>query len=324
MGSSRASTTFSAAGSCECAPHSSLVFYSPTLFDPYLPLAEFPEIVQCPVGYAVFSGTAITPTLLQAYPRDVTDYPVLDVLRADTPPSVKLLPYGLPHSAHSLLLISRWLDAIKTCVVATREAGPASEIPPANKRQLLARESCSSFLYYATGSRRCSGVLIKISLTKRHDLFMLLWNLVSPVLDRVTVEVGLDDDDMEPMVFAVTRKRDVKKLLQDVPHLQDFVGITRATSLPPGLVCLSETPALLDPLLQPHAVKILSENSDLLELMHFTDQNEEPILGQAQTPRKALRFVFRLPVDSGGKSGDNSGGTKMIELAVHYIELLHK
>lgn len=205
-----------------------------------------------------------------------------------------------------------------------REAGPASETPPANRRQLLARETCSSFLYYATGSRRCSGVLVRISLTKRHDLFMLLWSLFNPVTDTVEVEVALDDNDIEPMVFAITRKRDVKKLLQDVPHLQDYAGITRAASLPTGLVCLSETGVLLDPILQPPAVKILSEHEDLLELMHFTDQNEQPIMGQRETPRKALRFRFKLPVVSGNPTGEIGGGAKMIELALYYIELLNK
>lgn len=216
------------------------------------------------------------------------------------------------------------LSLLTRCSAASREAGPASEIPLADRRQLLSRDSCSSFLYYATGSRNCSGVLVKISLANRHDLFMLMWNLLSPVTDNVTVEVALDDDDIEPMVFAVTRKRDVKKLLQDVPHLRDYTGVTRATSLPPGLVCLSESTVLLDPLLQPPAVKILTEYSDLLELMHFTDQNEQPILGQPETPRKALRFRFRLPVVSGDRTGDMRGVAKMIELVLYYIELLHK
>lgn len=204
------------------------------------------------------------------------------------------------------------------------EAGPASEVPPQDRRQLLARDSCSSFLYYATGSRSCSGVLVRINLCKRHDLFMLIWNVFTPSKDTVTIEVSLDDDDIEPMVFAVTRKRDVKKLLQDVPHLQDYAGIVRAPSLPPGLVCLSETGALLDPLLTPQAVKILSETADLLELMHFTDQNEQPVLGQKETPRKMLRFKFRLPVVSGERTGDLQGAAMMVELALYYIELLHK
>lgn len=204
------------------------------------------------------------------------------------------------------------------------EAGPALEVPPQDRRQLLARDSCSSFLYYATGSRSCSGVLVRINLRSRHDLFMLIWNFFTPSEDTVTIEVSMDDDDMEPMVFAVTRKRDVKKLQQDVPHLQDYAGLTRAPSLPPGLVCLSETGVLLDPLLTAPALKILSEYPDLLELMHFTDQNEQSVLGQKETPRKLLRFRFRLPVVSGGLTGDSRGAAKMVELALYYIDLLHK
>lgn len=202
-----------------------------------------------------------------------------------------------------------------------REAGPASEIPPADRRQLLARDSCSTFLYYATGSRRCKGVLVRIELASRHDLFMLLWGLLNPAAvrttDRVTVEVAFGDDDVEPVIFAVAPKRDAKRLLRDVPHLQEYTTATTgpASLAPLGLVCLSESSALVDLLLQP-AVKALSEHAGLLELLHVTDQNEEPILGQEETPRKALRFAFRLP------EGDSVGPAKMMALALDYIDIL--
>lgn len=167
-------------------------------------------------------------------------------------------------------------------------------------------------------------MLVTINLAHRHDLFTLLWNVLAPVTDRATVEVVLGDDDLDPMVFAVAPKRDVKKLQQSVPHLQELASPTRAESLPPGLVCLSECFALLEPLLPAAAVKIISEYPDLLELVHFTDQNEQPVVGQAETPKKVLRFTFRLPEVTGNRTGDMRGGAKMIELALLYIDLLHK
>lgn len=205
------------------------------------------------------------------------------------------------------------------------EAGPA-EPASADRRQLLSRDSPSNFLYYATGSRACDGVLVSIDLAKRHDLFMLLWSFFSPVHDTVTIEVALDDEDMEPIVFAVTPKRQQRHLLQEVPHLADYASVVRAPLLPAGLVCFSETPALMESLLHPSVEKILREqvNSDLLEFMCFTDQNEQPILGRAATPKKALRFRFRLPAVSGNRTGDLRGAVKMVELALYYIEALHK
>lgn len=167
-------------------------------------------------------------------------------------------------------------------------------------------------------------MLVSITLAHRHDLFTLLWNMLIPVTDRVTVEVVLGDDDLDPLVFAVVQKRDVRKLQQSVPHLQEFANPTRAASLPPGLVCLSETLALVDALLPSYAAKIMSEYPNLLELVHFTDQNEQHIAGQAETPKKVLRFTFRLPEVTGNRTGDMRGGAKMIELALFYIELLHK
>ena len=219
------------------------------------------------------------------------------------------------------------------CAVATfREAGPASEIPPSDRRQLLARDSCNTFLYYATGSRRCSGVLVTIELVPRHDLFMLLWDLLSPATgratDRVTVEVTFGDDDIEPMVFAVAPKRRAKKLLRDVPHLQDFATVTKAPSLAPlELACLSESSALVEPLLHPAAMKTLADHGDLLELLHVTDQNDEAILGQEETPPKVLRFAFRLRPGVGSlrlPEWSGVGPKKMMALALDYIETLNK
>lgn len=164
---------------------------------------------------------------------------------------------------------------------------------------------------------------MRIELANRHDLFMLLWGLFNPAsvrtTDRVTVEVAFDDDDIEPLILAVTPKKDLKKLLRDVPHLQDYTTATKGPSslVPLGLVCLSESSALADPLLQP-AVKVLSEHAGLLDLLHVTDQNEEPILGQEQTPRKALRFAFRLP------EGDKVGPAKMMALALDFVDILTK
>lgn len=163
-----------------------------------------------------------------------------------------------------------------------------------------------------------------INLAKRHDIFMLLWNLLNPVGDTVTVEVALSEDDLEPIVFAIAQKRDVKNILQEVPHLQDYVGVTRAPSLPAGLACLSESAALVEPMLPTPVINTLTEYHDLLEFMHFTDQNQESILGQAETPRKTLRFRFKLSVVAGNFVGHLKGTNKMIELALFYVDLLHK
>lgn len=196
------------------------------------------------------------------------------------------------------------------------EAGPASQIPPSDRRQLLARESPNNFLYYATGHRACDGVLMRISLIPRHDIFMLAWNMFSPVKDTVTIEVALDEGDMEPMVFAITRKRSVKQLLADVPHIQDYAGVVRSPTIPSELACVAESPAHVECLL-PTGAATLGEYHDLVDLVHFTDQNVVAISGRTDTPKKVLRFRFRL-------EGDLRGAEKMVELALTYLEFLHR
>ncbi|CAM9280298.1 unnamed protein product, partial [Choristocarpus tenellus] len=203
------------------------------------------------------------------------------------------------------------------------QSGAGMEDPPSDGRQILFRESCSDFLFYATGRKGCDGVLVRIDLIERQDLVMLVWGLLTPAQDTVTLEVALDDGDIEPMVFAVTRKRNVKKVLSEIPHLKDFAGAVEASELPEGLICLSENASLVEPLLPPVVLKTLGRTEgNLLQLMHFTDQNELPVVGQMEKPKKVLRFRFRLPASS--RPEDMNGVAKIVEMALFYIDFLHR
>jgi hypothetical protein len=78
----------------------------------------------------------------------------------------------------------------------------------------LLKESHSTFKFYASGRRNCQGVLCTLELRKRHDLFGLALALVdlSTTRDTLTVEVQMNEDTMDPFVFAIVRKKEAARL----------------------------------------------------------------------------------------------------------------
>jgi len=82
-----------------------------------------------------------------------------------------------------------------------------------NKEGGLLKDSHSCYKFYASGRRFCSGILCTLELRKRHNLFSLVLALfdLSTVRDTLTIEMPMNDEDMEPFVFAIVRKKEEKK-----------------------------------------------------------------------------------------------------------------
>jgi len=78
----------------------------------------------------------------------------------------------------------------------------------------LLKDSHSCYKFYASGRRFCSGMLCTLELRKRHNLFSLVLALfdLSTVRDTLTIEIPMNDEDMEPFVFAIVRKKEEKKM----------------------------------------------------------------------------------------------------------------
>jgi len=183
----------------------------------------------------------------------------------------------------------------------------------------LLKESQSCFKFYASGRRHCHCLLATLELRKRHDLFSLILAAVdlSVSADTVTIEVPMNDTDMEPFVFAIVRRKQERKLRKSTKDLENYCGVVKSTRLPSTLCILTDCPELEREFLDDPVVSVLKEREDLFASLHFTDQNSNPAFyAGGSGNKKILRLKFNLP--SQKNMGDLAPLMKMA--VVHFID----
>ncbi|MCO5606615.1 hypothetical protein L7F22_060803 [Adiantum nelumboides] len=90
---------------------------------------------------------------------------------------------------------------------------------------VLIKEGQNTFKFYASGRRFCRGLLATMDLQCRHDLITCMWYFVSPRKDEITIDVFMNDENMEPLTFALVRKKNAKTMLKDWKDLQTYAGV---------------------------------------------------------------------------------------------------
>ncbi|KAL0890970.1 hypothetical protein Bca101_014953 [Brassica carinata] len=93
---------------------------------------------------------------------------------------------------------------------------------------LLLKEATNVFKFYASGRRYCHGLLATLELKSRHDLISRLFNCVVPCKDEIGVEVYMNDEAMDHVVFALARKKAAKGMVKEMRDLQRFGGMVGA------------------------------------------------------------------------------------------------
>lgn len=162
----------------------------------------------------------------------------------------------------------------------------------------LMTETPSRLSLFASGRRFCHGALFTIELKRRQDVIQQLLAMLdlAPSRDVLTIEIPMDDANMEPFVFAVTRKRYASKLKTNHKDLENLSAQVKSTRLPSSFVVLSDCPELETDFLNDKVVALLTEHEKSFISLHFTDSNEAP--GVFKTTPKMLRFQFYLPSSS--------------------------
>lgn len=184
----------------------------------------------------------------------------------------------------------------------------------------LIKEGQSTFKFYASGRRYCKSLLATMVFQNRHDLLSQLIYLVSPAKDEITIEVNMNED-MEPLVFALVRKKKAKDALKDLKDLQQFATIlnppTTRKWVSEDLAVISEsrelatdllTEALLD---QVFGEKAFQTYSPYFVSLHFSDQFPDVKQGQV------LQFTFQIP-----PANKMAEMTRLIALVPHCIDLI--
>mmetsp|Transcript_2113 Transcript_2113/g.5737 ORF Transcript_2113/g.5737 Transcript_2113/m.5737 type:complete len:257 (-) Transcript_2113:90-860(-) len=175
-----------------------------------------------------------------------------------------------------------------------------------------------------------------LDLRKRQDLMSELINLVMPAKDKLVVDVSMTESAMDPMVFAIVKKKlakrfvsehkDVKKYATVVTDPQAILNTSKSTSdytwPRRKLVVVSESKELFSMLVSEAVLKNVFDSKVYLkhfekyfECMYVT--SEGPVPGTEPT-KNLLRFEFSLPSDT-KKMGELHS---LMEFMFHEIDLI--
>ncbi|GLJ24301.1 hypothetical protein SUGI_0463660 [Cryptomeria japonica] len=190
-----------------------------------------------------------------------------------------------------------------------------------NDTPLLLKEGQNVFKFYASGRRYCQGLLATMELQSRHDLISRIYNCIIPCKDEVNIEVYMNDDCMDQIVFALARKKESKSMHKECKDLQQYANLLTPPSnrkwVTDELVAISESrevasDLILDTVLdQVFGEKAFEKYGKGFVSLYFTDQY--PL----SSHRKMLTFKFTLP--SASKMADM---TRLIAIVPYYIDLV--
>ncbi|EFA86472.1 DUF1682 family protein [Heterostelium album PN500] len=150
----------------------------------------------------------------------------------------------------------------------------------------------NTYTFTCTGRINCQGALVTITLKKRQDLFSVIFDLVGYAdPDRVTIEVAMNNEVMEPMIFAVIKNKALKSFRENNNDIELFASKqTPPLHLNDSYTVLGDTECLPSLLLKPEVVSVLNKYESYFESMHFTDHS----LINPKYP-KTLSFSYKLP-----------------------------
>lgn len=185
---------------------------------------------------------------------------------------------------------------------------------------LLLKEGQNVFKFYASGRRYCQGLLATMELKSRHDLISRIYNAVVPCKDEIHLEVYMNDEAMDQVVFAVARKKPAKAMLKELPDLQKFSSLMSPPSnkkwVPEDLSIISESKEVAADLITEVVLdQVLGEKSfekfgKYFISMHFSDQ-------LSGIHKKKLMFKFALPDHK-----NMADMTRLVALVPYYIDLI--
>ena len=160
---------------------------------------------------------------------------------------------------------------------------------------------------------------------------MSVIDVLNPTPDVVNVEVPMLEGSLAPCVFAICRKKDVKKMRDNHKDLSDFTGkATSCTGLPDTLTCLTDTREVLDALLLRNDDKVkgsavlatLAEHANMVNYIKISDCDKGPTLDfptgsvGSSRPKRLLRMQFRLP---GSKKKMDDCMVDLMRMAVYLV-----
>lgn len=171
------------------------------------------------------------------------------------------------------------------------------------KGLVMHKDSNSSFQLWASGRRHVPrGMAITLDLQKRHDLFTKLWERFFPSEDVITLEAGLNPEEVAPFVLALSRRLHHRSLHLTTPDIFNYTTLLLLPVLLPALdtahfVVYADNDAVVPLVLPPALTRVLEEHKPWFERIHVSDQNTTPVGGHPFLPPVILRARFLVPTN---------------------------
>jgi len=157
---------------------------------------------------------------------------------------------------------------------------------------VLTKQSQNSFQLMATGRRNCVGCQATLQLVKRHDLLSLLLRLFIPVQDTLIIEVPMNAESMDALIFAIVHEKQEKQFRQendDISLYASKVSLQTEDVLPNSLTILTDCEDLVPVFVHEQVSSTITKYLEYFVSLHFTDQ------APSVHYKKMLRFVYKLP-----------------------------
>jgi len=178
-----------------------------------------------------------------------------------------------------------------------------------DKAHTVVREDANNYRCKATGRSNCFGLQAILNLRKREDAMTLLFDILTPTQDTVTIDILMNDELTEPFVFAITPKREEKKFRRNHEDVKKFAEKT--TPIAKSFVALTEVDEITNELFTQEMVSVLSQHEKDILSIHISDQGIA-----TDSYKKSVRFVFRLDANQPEKLQN------LYKFALRFIDVL--
>lgn len=165
---------------------------------------------------------------------------------------------------------------------------------------VLVKESQHTFRMNGTGRAYVKGIQANLRLQRRHDLVGRLYSRFwSPARDLLDIQIAMNDDALDTIVFALTKNREareVQKEFSDISSYTKSVKIPQETPKSDSTLdadmwtAYAEAKELTNAILDAPTRATLNKYKDAVRLVHITDQ----YAGHKEY-KKVLHIVFYLP-----------------------------
>ncbi|KAJ8904319.1 hypothetical protein NDN08_000840 [Rhodosorus marinus] len=152
---------------------------------------------------------------------------------------------------------------------------------------------------YATGRKGLKFIKIAAELRRRQDMFSVFGE---PVFgsggDRARVVIPFSGK-VEPLIFSVVRRKDVKKIRNENLDLEIYTHSApwpTTAPVPKALEILTENSDVVPALLPASVQKLIAENEKYIVSIHLTDRGMADPL--ASKEKSLVAFDFYIPSDS--------------------------